>query len=799
LAPSVTTRPVVVDLQALQSPDFRDRGIARYAYELALALEQRHGELIGRYLLNPSLPPPGDLGPLVGSGKLAYAGQHGAGIDGAKVLHALSPFELGVPISDVWPRWAHEAGLRFCASVYDLIPLEHPETYLNDAVQRITYMARLEVLRAADGLLTISAATTNSVIANLGIPASKVHMVGTGTSARFQPADSPEQAWALAHGQLPGLERRFVLYPAGSDGRKNVEALVVAFSRLPDALRSSRQLVIVGQLPASMANHFYHVAAREGVDGRVLCTGYVPDETMLRLYQSTELLCFPSLMEGYGLPVAEAMACGAVAIVSDIEPLAELVRPQARFNPRDPTAISAAIERALVDKQLRQAVRQDAKTTVTHWSDVADRTAAVYEELLDTPPRPWPRRKRQRIAFMSPFPPVPSGIAQYSFRLVEELARLSDAEIDCFADGLDRSVEQPQVPQGLNVYDARSFLRIEAATAGYDKVVYVLGNGEFHTAALATLRHRSGFVLAHDVRLSGLYGFATNRKDAVPEGLSEIIKATYGPGLPDGLGASGKITSSEAERYGLLLARAVIRASQRFLVTSKTASWLARIEAGPQLEERVGVVGFAVPAPSTKGRCSAPIPDVDPRARVIASFGIVDPIKQPQKLVSAFAVVAAEHPDSVLSFVGPVSEDLASELKQLAQTLGLGARVIVTGRVEDDLYSAFLQRACLAVQLRASFSGEASAAVGDCLSWGIPMVVTDTGWMGELPDAVTVKVPVDIAPGELAHACLELLGDQPRCDKLSSAARSYAASHSFAEGARRLLEVLDEAELPQLP
>ena len=65
----------------------------------------------------------------------------------------------------------------------------------------------------------------------------------------------------------------------------------------------------------------------------VLLTGHVSDETMLRLYQSTELLCFPSLIEGYGLPVAEAMACGAVAIVSDVEPLRDLVAPEARFDP----------------------------------------------------------------------------------------------------------------------------------------------------------------------------------------------------------------------------------------------------------------------------------------------------------------------------------------------------------------------------------------------------------------------------------------------------------------------------------
>lgn len=145
---SLTRGPVVLDIQALQSPDFRGRGIARYAYELATALERDHPELVGAYLLNPDLPPPGDLGPLLGSAKVDYADSPTAVHDGARLLHVLSPFELQVPIDRVWPRWAHEAGLRFCATVYDLIPLEHQHPYLDDVRQRARYLGRLEALRA---------------------------------------------------------------------------------------------------------------------------------------------------------------------------------------------------------------------------------------------------------------------------------------------------------------------------------------------------------------------------------------------------------------------------------------------------------------------------------------------------------------------------------------------------------------------------------------------------------------------------------------------------------------------------
>ncbi len=577
----MTPGPVVVDLQALQSPDFRGRGIARYAYELAVELEAGHPDMVCRYLLNPDLPPPSDLGPLLGSGKVEYSGVP----DSARVLHALSPFELGVPIDRVWPRWAHTQGLRYCATVYDLIPLEHPHPYLEDVRQRLLYTARLEVLRAADALMTISDATGRSLTASLGIDPARLHMVGAGTSRRFTPAESSEEARRLAQEAVGGLEPRFVLYPAGSDGRKNVEALIVGFAHIPEALRSSYQLVIVGYLPPLMVNHFLHVAAREGAGGRVLCPGYVTDDTMLRLYRATELLCFPSLMEGYGLPVAEAMACGAVAIVSDVDPLRDLVAPEARFDPNSSAAIGASIERALSDEAFREASRRHARSATTTWAEVADRTVAVYDELLSRPGRPW-RPRRRRVAIVSPFPPLPSGIAKYSFRLVEELAALGDLDIDCFADGLDRSSEPPTVPDGLDVYDARSLLRVEAVTAGYDDVVYVLGNGEFHTAALESLRHRRGMVLAHEVRLSGLYRFSAGSMAAVPEGVAGTIRDMYGPLLPEGVAATGEVSPLETELYGLLMAREVMALADRFFVTSPAAARLARIEAGPELASR---------------------------------------------------------------------------------------------------------------------------------------------------------------------------------------------------------------------
>jgi glycosyltransferase involved in cell wall biosynthesis len=783
--------PVVFDLQALQSPVSRESGVARYAFELAVALEQEHPRLVGRYLLNPDLLPPGELGPLLSSGKVDYLDPAKPVEAGARVLHVFSPFDPSVPIGRIWPRWAHEQGVRLCATVYDPITTGRAGSSLADLRERTKRSGAIEVLRAADALLTTSGTMNWSLEENLGVDPAKLHTVGSGTERQLEPTGSAEDAYLLARTTLPDLEPAFVLCPAGGDGQEDVAALIAAFAGLPAPLRSSRQLVVCGQIPGPVASRLREVAAAEGIGERVLFTGPVPTEVRLRLYQAAGLVCFPSLSGEQGAAVAEAMACGAVTIASDIGAARNLVPAWARFDPTRPALVSASIERGLCNEAFRQAALEGPPTTPTTWSQVADRTAAVYDELSARGNRPW-RRRRRRLAIVSPFPPAVSGVADYSFRLVEELAALGGMDIDCFADGLQFSPGPPIAPRGLAIYDARSLPVLEAATAGYDDIVYVLGNSEFHVTALALLGRRSGTVLAHDVRLSGLYRHATGPRASAHEGVPGALRRIYGPILPEMPPVPDQAGTAEAESYDLLMAREVIGLADRFLVTSQAAARLARVEAGPRLAPRVGVVGFATEAPRAGSESLTALP-VEPGVAVLASFGIVDPIKQPHKLLHCFAQLAPERPDMVLALVGPVSDELASTLRDFAEALSLRGRLFITGRVDVEVYLAWLRRAELAVQLRGSFSGEASAAVGDCLACGVPMIVTDIGWMADLPDDVALKVPADVTSLDLAQACARLLDDPVARGTLSSRARRYAAAHTFQVAARSLLESLDES------
>ncbi|MGH9295152.1 MAG: glycosyltransferase family 4 protein, partial [Acidimicrobiales bacterium] len=487
---------VVVDLRAAQSPDHRGRGVGSYAVALSLALERCRPDLVGRYLLAPDWPPPAvsEILALVASGKVAYAGTPGSMPGSARVYHSMSPFELGAATSQIWPPEVEHLGLRFSTMAFDLIPLKMPADYLADARMRRRYRARLELVRLADAVLAISETTRGDVIDLLGVEPGRVTSIGTGTSGDLVPPDSLADAAEAAAAAVPGLRTPFVLYPGGSDGRKNIERLIRAFADLDEPLREGHQLVVACDLPPLMANHFRVVAESLDVSPSLLMTGHVTTEALKLMYQSSALVCYPSLAEGYGLPVAEAIACGAPVVASDRPPLDELVPSEARFDPLSVDSIRGAIERGLTDGAFRAEALQRSRERrgIESWDDVADRAAKIFDQLSAPPPRPW--RRAPRLAVVSPFPPVQSGVSSYSARLVEALAHVLEraapgAELVCFADGLDRhsTVAAPeQVGDGLVSsehagevsaspvpVDARELLASEAVTGGFDHVVYV--------------------------------------------------------------------------------------------------------------------------------------------------------------------------------------------------------------------------------------------------------------------------------------------------------------------------------------
>lgn len=237
---------------------------------------------------------------------------------------------------------------------HDLIPLVYPDDYITTPQARLWYDHRLESLKRASLVLTNSEFTRSEAIEMLGLRDERVVCISCAASAQFAPTDvdQAKRDDVFAH---YGITRPFVMYTGGADPRKNIEGLVRAFSLLPAAVRQACQLVLVGKEPADRRDVLLDLARTMGLaDNDVVFTGLVPDGTLVALYNLCSLFAFPSFREGFGLPVLEAMACGAPVIASNTSSLPEVVGwPDALFDPHSDEAMAKIMHLALTDAAFR--------------------------------------------------------------------------------------------------------------------------------------------------------------------------------------------------------------------------------------------------------------------------------------------------------------------------------------------------------------------------------------------------------------------------------------------------------------
>jgi glycosyltransferase involved in cell wall biosynthesis len=222
--------------------------------------------------------------------------------------------------------------------------------------------------RQADEVLTLSEHARGQIADRLGIPAEHITAIPCAVDHdRFTPEPSDQDA-------LLELPARFVLYPANLWPHKNHERLVRAFQR---ADVDDLSLVLTGQT--------YERALSWPVDARVRHLGHIPFDHLPALYRRATATVFPSLFEGFGMPLLEAMASGCPVAASDRGAVAETCRNAALlFDPEDEEAIAAAIVQIVEDSDTRERLRTDglARAAEFRWDDVAARHLEVYQRAL---------------------------------------------------------------------------------------------------------------------------------------------------------------------------------------------------------------------------------------------------------------------------------------------------------------------------------------------------------------------------------------------------------------------------------
>ena len=354
------------------------------------------------------------------------------------------------------------------------------------------------------------------------------------------------------------------------------------------------------------------------------------------------------------------MACGAVAIVADVDLLRDLVAPEAVFDPS-----SSAADQCL-DRTRPRATRRFREAARRHRPGHATpgETSRIGRRLSTKSCSPDPAvpgtvvvasRSSRRSRPLPLGSPTTASVSSRSSRL------LADLDIDCFADGLEFSPRVAKraagactstTPGAFSVSRRQRRLRRHRLRARQRRVP--LGRTG---VAPPPKRDRPG------PRREVEWPLPLRRQlgDGRAGRACRLVRRIYGPLLPDRPASPGDLTTAaRPEHHGLLMAREIIALADRFLVTSAgmPPAWRTS-RRDPDFA--TASKSWALPPRASPARAVrlAGVPSIEPGARVLASFGIVDPIKQPDKVLGCFTALSAKHQDLVMAFVGPISTDLA--------------------------------------------------------------------------------------------------------------------------------------------
>jgi len=255
--------------------------------------------------------------------------------DGADLLHV----QYVAPITR----------LPLVTAVHDVSFEDLPDVFSRLTTMRLKVSIRASVRRSG-AVLALSAFTRDRILHHYGVRPEKVIVAPAGVSGRWRRIDEDVVDDRLAPLRLPP---RFVLAVGNLHPRKNIPRLVRSVARLRSAGADDIGLVVAGQ-PSWRADDVADAIRQVGGEGWVTLTGYVPDEVLEALYNRAYIVAYPSLYEGFGLPVAEALAIGAVVVASDSTSIPEVAGDAALLvDSTDDEALSQGLIRAATDDTLR--------------------------------------------------------------------------------------------------------------------------------------------------------------------------------------------------------------------------------------------------------------------------------------------------------------------------------------------------------------------------------------------------------------------------------------------------------------
>lgn len=272
--------------------------------------------------------------------------------------------------------------VKSIVSLYDLIPLVYKDRYFKNAKALDWYLNRFDQLKQVDKIITISKSAKQDIVKFLKIPESKVAVVYGGIDNRFKKTSLRNTKITLAKYRV---RKPYIMALGAFSFHKNIPSLFEAFARFSKLYHQDLDLVVVCKLIPQEEKIWRQQLRSLNIEERVHLTNFVPDEDLPALYSGAKLFVFPSLYEGFGLPILEAMSCEVPVVTSKTSSMPEAGGKAAFYvDPLKVDEIVKGMERVLTDQKLQDKMIRLGKKQVKKfsWEKSAVQTLQVYREVL---------------------------------------------------------------------------------------------------------------------------------------------------------------------------------------------------------------------------------------------------------------------------------------------------------------------------------------------------------------------------------------------------------------------------------
>lgn len=636
---------------------------------------------------------------------------------------------------------------------HDLIPLLWPKLYLDiNSDYKAFYSNKIELLKKADYWLANSNATAEEMIEQLELPKEQVVNISAGVDLNRLQFNGSQQSpdcflakWSIS--------QPYLIYSGGADPRKNLSNLLQAFCQVKKAIPEtpSYQLVLVGHFSSEQLHQLQQQVKHLKIEHDVVFTGYVSDQELAALYNYAKLFVFPSLHEGFGLPVLEAMANGLPVLAGNNSALVEVVgNPNALFDAQDPQSIADKIIQLLTESTLQEQLVQHAHRQVKKfsWKNSAEKTwkalmnfEALSEKTKLPQHSPIPEKK-SRLAMVCPLPPDKTGIAGYSIQMIKGLSLYYQITVVTPTINPEKNWNDLQLPVENTQWLTQNFDQ-------FDDILYQFGNAPYHKEMLPLLEQVPGVIVLHDFFLSGLY-FYLEVMDSTQCWSNQLYNSHGYTPLIKRLQASD-MTEWDKIKMDYPCNLEVLQNALGVIVHSQYAVTLAE-KWYPQQNtftswQKIPLVREKFQKPKNKL-------DKESGEHWVCSFGILAKTKLNHRLIEEWAQsTLSKTKKNKLIFVGESTHpQYHQKLQDLINHYQIHEQVMITGWLDNEQFNQYLSHADIAVQLRSQSRGESSAAVLDCMNAGITTIVNANGSMAELDSDTVVMLNDDFSRGALSEA-----------------------------------------------